>query len=58
MLPSDVPHIAAHLLEQYGLARQGWTFRWDSARRRAGCCRYDRKVISLSRHYAAMNAVG
>jgi predicted SprT family Zn-dependent metalloprotease len=29
----------------------GWRFEWDSAKRRAGQCRYRSKVISLSVHY-------
>lgn len=50
-----VPHVAAHLLEQHGLAARGWTFGWDNARRRAGCCRYRDKRITLSRHYVERN---
>lgn len=53
----DVPHIAAHLLAQHGLASLGWRFGWDNARRRAGCCRYRQKLVSLSRHYVALNVV-
>lgn len=39
-----------------GLLETGWTFRWDDARRRFGCCRYDRKRITLSRHLTALNS--
>ncbi|MGB0939955.1 MAG: SprT-like domain-containing protein [Candidatus Puniceispirillaceae bacterium] len=38
------------LMEMHGLS--GWQIRFDHARRRAGLCDYNRKVISLSRHYA------
>lgn len=55
MTPSDVPHIAHHYLQEFGLADRGWTFAWDRARRRAGCCKYYKKTISLSRHYVEMN---
>lgn len=55
MTTSDIPHVAAYLLEKHGLAQQGWTFQWDHARRRAGSCRYGRKVITLSRHYVDLN---
>jgi predicted SprT family Zn-dependent metalloprotease len=28
-----------------------WTFGWDSAKRRLGVCKYDQKLISLSRYF-------
>lgn len=40
---------ARQLLEHHGLASQGWTFRWDRSKKRAGACRHTSKVISLSR---------
>jgi predicted SprT family Zn-dependent metalloprotease len=55
MTSNDVPHIAHHLLGKYNLAQQGWVFRWDNAKRRAGACWYYRKVISLSRAYVNLN---
>src|SRR5258708_12602425 len=36
-----------HLAAQ-GLTAKGWSLRWDNSRRRAGCCRYRYRVISLS----------
>ena len=41
---------AYELMDVHGLS--GWEIRLDHARRRAGLCDYNRKVISLSRHYA------
>ena len=38
--------LAAELVKRHGL--EGWTVDFDGARRRAGVCRYDRKVIGLS----------
>ena len=38
------------LMERHGLS--GWTIQFDHARRRAGLCDYNRKILSLSRHYA------
>lgn len=38
---------ATDLLRSHGLA--GWQIRFDHARRRAGCCLYGERVISLSR---------
>ncbi len=37
------------LLRKHGLADQGWTFRWDSAKSRGGECNYVKKTISMSR---------
>lgn len=51
----DVTSTANLLLTKHGLTQQGWRFKFDHAKRRAGCCRYRRKMITLSRHYVAMN---
>ncbi len=32
---------------------RGWSFHWDRARKRLGCCRPDKKRISLSSHFVA-----
>ncbi len=44
--------LARRLMDTHGLHE--WTFRFDSAKRRAGLCRYDIRVISLSRHLTAL----
>ncbi len=41
---------AYELMEIHGLT--GWVIQFDHARRRAGLCDYNRKTLSLSRHYA------
>ncbi len=43
---------AHFLMSKHGLIEQGWTFRFDNAKIRAGQCRYDKKEISLSRNFA------
>lgn len=43
------------LMGKYSLFSRGWTFRFDSAKKRLGCCNHRRRVISLSRHYVALN---
>jgi predicted SprT family Zn-dependent metalloprotease len=48
--------IAYKLLISEGLAQKGWTFKYDNAIRRAGCCNYRKQVISLSRHYVEYNS--
>ncbi len=49
--PDEVAAYARACLKQLGLA--GWTFHWDRAIRRMGCCWPARQHISLSRYYAA-----
>ncbi len=43
-------------MERYGLLSDGWTFRFDTARRRFGVCRFNKKVISLSRPLVELNS--
>ena len=50
--PAEVAAYAEHCLEASGLV--GWSFGWDRAVRRLGCCSYAKKCITLSRHYVAM----
>lgn len=40
--------LALELMDQYGLLYLGWSFEFDTAKRRFGCCNYTHKVISLS----------
>ena len=42
------------LLRQHGLAEKGWTFKWDTAKRRGGACHYRTKDISMSKYLVAM----
>ena len=51
----DVTSTANRLLVEHGLAQQGWRFKFDRARLRAGQCRYRSKTITLSKHYVALN---
>lgn len=34
---------------------RGWAFRFDNARTRVGVCRYEPRIIGLSRHYVRAN---
>lgn len=49
----EVSTLGRALLDQHGL--RSWTFGFDSATRRVGCCHYDRRQITVSRHYVALN---
>ncbi len=51
--PDEVEACARAWLTQLGL--EGWTFHWDRAVKRMGCCWPTRRRISLSRYYAAAN---
>lgn len=44
--------LARHLMDEHGLLQ--WSLRFDSAKRRAGLCRYDTQTISLSRPLTAL----
>ncbi|HIZ34771.1 MAG TPA: SprT-like domain-containing protein [Candidatus Ruania gallistercoris] len=44
--------LARGLLDEHGLHQ--WSLAFDSAKRRAGLCRYDTRTISLSRHLTAL----
>lgn len=49
--PADVAAWAELCLAALDLT--GWSFGWDRAVRRLGCCRYGKRRITLSRHYVA-----
>ena len=42
-------------MHQHGLIQQGWTINIDSAKNRLGQCRYNTKIISLSKHFINLN---
>jgi predicted SprT family Zn-dependent metalloprotease len=45
-----IVRLARNLLVQHQL--QHWSFQFDDGRKRAGCCRYDTRVISISYEFA------
>ena len=51
----QLEYFAREALRAYKLDEQGWSFRWDRAKRRFGCCDYTNKKISISRHLAKLN---
>ena len=44
--------LADRLLNEHELFKKGWRFSFDRAKRRAGCCRYSKKEITLAKVYA------
>ncbi|AEG43297.1 SprT-like domain-containing protein [Isoptericola variabilis] len=48
----DAQRLARELMAEHGL--DGWRFRFDRARRRAGVCRHDRREIGLSAPLTAL----
>ena len=42
---------AGRLLAYHGLAERGWIFQFDRAKKRAGCCHFSKKRISLSQSF-------
>ena len=44
----EAKQMAIELINQHGLIDKGWYFEFDSAVRRAGCCHYGEKKITLS----------
>ena len=46
--------LACRLLTAYGL--RDWSFAFNRSKRQMGCCRYDPKVIELSRYFVELNA--
>ena len=45
--------LALELMKKHGLGH--WSFRFDHARRRFGCCHLDKRIISLSFRITALN---
>jgi predicted SprT family Zn-dependent metalloprotease len=47
--------LAMSHMTTHNLFDMGYSFEFDNAKRRFGCCNYRRKVISLSKHLTVMN---
>jgi predicted SprT family Zn-dependent metalloprotease len=54
MNPADAKRIAEELIAQH-LPTQGYRFAFDRAKRRLGCCHYDKRLITLSRPLTLLN---
>jgi predicted SprT family Zn-dependent metalloprotease len=52
MIIADVEKLAKELMTKFGVP---WTFEFDRANRRTGCCKHSTRTISLSYEYALRN---
>ncbi len=48
-------HLAIQLMDKHGLLDKGWSFEFDTAKRRFGVCRYGTKRIGLSQPLTEAN---
>ena len=54
--PTTIRVWANGVMEAFGLiGRAGWTFGFDNAKRRLGCCHYRKRMVTMSRHYLSKN---
>ena len=52
---TDARTTALTLMAKHGLTAKGWTFEFDRAVKRFGCCHYPTKTISLSGNLVVVN---
>jgi len=48
MTLNEAKALAIKLMDKHGLIDDGWSFKFDKAKKRYGCCMYSKKIISLS----------
>ena len=47
----EIEKVAEKKLNEFKLIEKGWKFKFDRAKKRAGCCNFSKKTISLSKFY-------
>ena len=52
---NQAAELTASLMRQHGLLQAGWTWAWDDAKSRMGCCWIQRKKITLSKALFLIN---
>lgn len=52
---NDAFGMAVATIDRHGLIAKGWTFKFDNARSRFGCCKHGIKTITLSRYLVELN---
>lgn len=53
---NETSHLAISLMVKHSLIEQGWSFKYDEAKRRFGCCSYKDKLIILSEPLTVLNS--
>lgn len=54
---NEAKDLAIKLMTKHGIIEQGWSFEFDNAKRRFGCCKYRSKRITLSVYLTELNLV-
>ena len=49
--------LAIELMDKHELFDCGWSFEFDGAKRRLGCCKFRTSTISLSKHITLLNDI-
>lgn len=57
MKTEQTESLALELMSQHGLLERGWTFSFDRAKRRYGCCHYSTKTITVSKALSEINSL-
>ena len=52
---NEARDLAIQLMNKHGITQQGWSFEFDNAKRRFGCCKYRLKKITLSVYLTELN---
>lgn len=47
--------LAKNLIAEHNIDKEGWSFKYDNAKKRFGCCHYKTKLITLSRYLVELN---
>ncbi|MEY4571503.1 MAG: hypothetical protein RLZ10_714 [Bacteroidota bacterium] len=53
---NEAKDLAQNLMNYHGISNMGWRFKFDSAKRRFGCCKYRSKTITLSMYLTELNS--
>ena len=55
MKTTEAQQLAIELMGKHNLLEDGWTFRFDNAKRRFGCCYHKKKLITISKPLTKLN---
>jgi len=55
MTLAEISRKANELMNLHGLTQKGWSFKFDHAVRRLGCCKHSQRLITMSRSLSDLN---